>query len=213
MTGDQSESEFGAWGELTVAQRYQRSVGASAGEVAGRRGTVMEPYRLRLIFTDALIVVAVMALGLGISSRASSWAIDPLLAIYGTPIAIGSLWMAMLALRGSYDQRVIGLGTEEIRRVVSATLYTFAAVAGLGYLVRADISRAYAFVSLPLGLIVIIIARFQWRGWLYRQRAKNRYLHEMLVVGSGPACEELTARLQQDAYAGYRVASRRGAAG
>ena len=36
------------------------------------------------------------------------------------PFAIAVLWFALLALRGSYDQRIIGLGTEEIRRIVPA---------------------------------------------------------------------------------------------
>jgi exopolysaccharide biosynthesis polyprenyl glycosylphosphotransferase len=111
----------------------------------------------------------------------------------------------MLALRGSCDQRVIGLGAEEIRRVISGTLYTFAVVAGLSYLIRADISRAYAFVSLPLGLLLIVASRFMWRSWLYRQRGRNRFQASTIVVGSGPASEELLERLTRDSYAGYAV--------
>ena len=90
------------------------------------------------------------------------------------PFLITGAWFALLVLRGSYDQRIIGLGTEEVQRVVSATLITFALVAGLSYLLRADISRAYAFISLPLGLVLIAATRFVWRSWLYRARAKGR---------------------------------------
>jgi exopolysaccharide biosynthesis polyprenyl glycosylphosphotransferase len=146
-----------------------------------------------------------MAVGLLVSSRASQWAIDPTLAIYGTPVAIGLIWLLFLAMRGTYDQRIVGLGTEEIRRVVSATLYVFAVVAGLSYLVRADISRAYAFVSLPLGLVLITAMRFYWRGWLYRRRGNGEFVFRTVVVGAASARTELAARLQRDSYTGYEV--------
>jgi exopolysaccharide biosynthesis polyprenyl glycosylphosphotransferase len=197
------------WAGLSVVQRYQSSVGGlQDGSRRPDRSGVLAPYRARLIITDAAAVTAAFAIGLLVSSRASTWAIDPTLAIYGTPVAIALLWLAMLALRGSYDQRIIGLGTEEIRRVVSATLYTFAVVAGLSYLIRADISRAYAFVSLPLGLLLIVLGRFVWRGWLYRQRGRQAFQNATLIVGSGPASDELVDRLERDSYAGYRVAGR-----
>jgi exopolysaccharide biosynthesis polyprenyl glycosylphosphotransferase len=197
------------WSELSIVQRYRSSVGALPGDTGlpPRRG-VLAPFRRRLVATDAVVVAAVILGGLLISSRASTWAIDPALAIYGTPVAIGLLWLAMLALRGTYDQRTIGLGTEEIRRVVSATLYTFAVVAGLSFLIRADISRAYAFVSLPLGLLLIILGRFAWRSWLYRQRGHSAFQFSTVIVGSGGASDELVERLRRDAYAGYQVVGR-----
>jgi exopolysaccharide biosynthesis polyprenyl glycosylphosphotransferase len=167
-------------------------------------------YRSRLIATDAIVVAFAILIGLLISSRQSAWAIDPTLAIYGTPPAIGILWLALLALRGSYDQRIIGLGTEEIRRIVSATLLTFAVVAGISYLIRADISRAYAFVSLPLGLALLVADRFAWRGWLYRARRSGRFMHRTIVVGGESGAAELVHRLEHDAYAGYLVVGRHG---
>jgi exopolysaccharide biosynthesis polyprenyl glycosylphosphotransferase len=194
------------WAGLSAAQRYQSSFGGrtSAG-TDGRRIGVMHSFRRRLMTSDAVIVVAVMLFGLFMSSRASTWAIDPLFAVYSMPFVIAALWMGLLILRGSYDYRTIGLGTEEIRRVVSATLYTFAVVAGVSYLIRADISRAYAFVSLPLGLLLIVGERFAWRGWLYRRRARSEFMHRTLIVGGGAASEELADRLARDSYAGYLV--------
>lgn len=92
--------------------------------------------------------------------------------------------------------------------MVSATLYTFAVVAGISYLIRADISRAYAFVSLPVGLLLIVAVRFGWRGWLYRRRGRGQFQHRTVVVGSGPASEDLDNHLTRGAYAGYAVVAR-----
>ena len=195
------------WAGLTVRERYLSSVGGSAPR---RDTSVMAPFRARLIVTDIALVTTAMAVGLLVSSRQTSWMIDPLLAIYGTPLAIGVLWMAVLMLRGSYDQRFVGLGTDEIRRVVSATLYTFAVVAGVSYLIRADISRAYAFVSLPLGLFLIVSSRFIWRRWLYAQRRQGNYLASTVVVGEMGTAAALARKLGDDSYAGYQVVATMG---
>lgn len=195
------------WSRLSPAERFRTSIGDFEPQLPGsrERTEVMDPFRRRLFFSDLLTVSLALGLGLLVSSRATNWAIDPTLAIYGTPVGIGLVWIGFLAMRGTYDQRIVGLGTEEIRRVVSATLYTFAVVAGLSYLIRADISRAYAFVSLPVGLVLISAIRFYWRGWLYRQRGVGRFTFRTVVVGSDSARSALAERLDRDAYTGYQV--------
>ena len=156
--------------------------------------------------TDLLVILIAISVGLLLSSRQSAWLIDPVVAIYGAPIAISLVWWAMLFFQGSYDQRIIGLGPDEVRKVFSATLYTFALVAGVSYLVRADISRAYAYLSLPLGLVMIVMARFAWRRWLYRQRAEGRFLTGLIIIGTDVSAQSLSAK----AYVGYRVVAQVG---
>ena len=209
MGTEQGSSDPEKWNGLTAVQRYRRSVGGvTAYSTTTRPYSVLTPLRRRLIATDAAILVLVTLFGLVISARASTWAIDPRLAVYAMPPVITLLWLSLLALRGSYDRRVIGLGTEEVRRVISATLFTFAVVAGVSYLIRADISRAYAFVSLPLGAVLIVASRFLWRGWLYRRRARGDFMYRTVVVGAGPGVDELERRLSENSYAGYQVTAR-----
>ena len=190
---------------LSYQERYRSSVGGSDSVRTYDSDRVMSPFRNRLIVTDAIMIGIAIGVGLVISSRATEWAINPVLAIYGTPVAIGLVWLALLLFRGSYDRRIIGLGTEEVRRAVSATLVLFAVVAGLSYLIRADISRAYAFVSLPVGILLIGFSRFGWRQWLYRQRAAGRFLSKIVVIGSERTSQTLTNKLNQESYAGYQV--------
>lgn len=202
MSDDLRATAATEWAGLSVQERFRSSVG---GSFERRQASTMGPYRLRLILTDITMITIAMAVGLLVSSRQSAWLIDPVLAIYGTPVVIGLLWMAMLFLRGSYDQRNIGLGTDEIRRVFSGTLYTFAIVAGISYLIRADVSRAYAYVSLPLGLALIVLSHFVWRRWLCRQRYKGRFLARTLVVGNDASAKQLARKLSDDAFIGYVV--------
>ena len=190
---------------LNYQKQYQISVGGAHGSLKSNSERVMSPYRNRLIATDAVMIAVAIGIGLLISSRASEWAIDPALAIYGSPVAIGLLWIALLVVRGSYDRRLLGLGSEEVRRAVSATFALFAIVAGLSYLIRADISRAYAFISLPLGLLLIGFARFGWRQWLYRERKHGRFLSRIIVIGPQRTSKVLADKLNQESYAGFQV--------
>ena len=194
------------WSDLSFQERYRTAVGGvETSTETNRKFRVLRPFRRRLIITDLIMLLAATLVGLLLSARAVSSSLDPILAVYSMPFIITGAWFALLVLRGAYDQRIIGLGTEEVQRIVSATLITFALVAGLSYLLRADISRAYAFISLPLGLILIIAARFFWRGWLYRARAKGRFMSRTVVVGTGQVADELQEWLTDGSYAGYLV--------
>lgn len=64
------------------------------------------------------------------------------------------------------------------------------------------------FVALPLGLLLIVLVRFGWRRWLYRQRYTGRFLFRTVVVGSGTAAEGLSEKLDEEAYVGYQVCTR-----
>lgn len=204
---DTEISRSAAWEGLSVEERFRASVGGSQGTPGSAGHGVLASFRRRLIGSDVVTVLLALALGLGVSSRETAWSIHPLVAIYGTPVLIGAIWIAFLGLRGTYDERIVGLGTEEVRRVISATMWTFAVVAGTSYLIRADISRAYAFVSLPVGVIAIAAVRFAWRSWLYRARAHGRFMLTTIVIGSPDAAEQLVTKLTQDSYTGYTVAA------
>lgn len=206
VTEESTQGE--AWAGLSHEERFQISLGGSGDASEPDRTGVLAPLRKRLIATDATLIVISILVGLALSSRASSWAIDPAIAIYGVPPMIALLWLVLLGATGSYDQRIIGLGTEEIKRVISATMITFAFIAGVSYLIRADISRAYAFVSLPLGLVLIASGRFYWRGWLYRRRARGLFMNRTILIGTGPSSEDLLKRFQSDSYTGYSVVER-----
>lgn len=198
------------WSGLSVVQRYRSSFGGGSAERAAREQKPLAPLRRRIIASDLVVISLMTFLGILLSARASTWAVDPVIAVYSMPFLITLLWLGILAFRGAYDQRVLGIGTEEFRRVTAATVVTFSVVAGVSYLFRADISRAYAFVSLPLGLLLIVVMRFVLRGWLYRARRRGEYMHRTVVIGSETGAAELEARFAQDYFAGYEVVARYG---
>ena len=84
MNDNRQRPEDDAWAGLSVEQRYRTSVGGSSERTA-RPADIMGPFRNRLILSDIVVVTLAMLFGLLISSRQSTWSINPLLAIYGVP--------------------------------------------------------------------------------------------------------------------------------
>ncbi len=121
------------------------------------------------------------------------------LGLYST-LLVGS-WLAVLALTGAYDRRVLGNGSEEFKRVLSATLTVFAVIAGASYLARTDVSRALVLVALPSGLILVIAGRMRARAQLTRRRNSGVDVYRTLIVGEPDQVEPLVENL--DPQNGY----------
>ena len=137
-----AEEDQADWAGLSVVQRYRTSVGGESAYEGGQRTeSPLAPLRRRIIASDLAIIVAVILLGLLLSSRASTWAVDPVLAIYSIPLIIGLLWFGFLALRGAYDQRILGIGTEEVKRVTSATIFIDVRMAAFSSSVRSTMTK------------------------------------------------------------------------
>ncbi|MGI3781368.1 MAG: hypothetical protein ACRYG2_11395, partial [Janthinobacterium lividum] len=147
----------------------------------------IEAYRARLALGDLVVViVAVVAAQLvrfGLpgddvllqSSVVSYTAVSAVLV---------ALWALALSLFHSRESRIVGSGPEEYRRIAHASFALFGSVAILAYLLKLDLARGYLLVALPVGLVLLLLQRKAWRGWLHKQRAQRRYLSSVLVVGS-----------------------------
>lgn len=120
------------------------------------------------------------------------------------------LWLAALYARGCYDERHLGVGPEEFSRLVSATILLFALVAGVGYFLDSDVSRVYVFVSLPIGLALLVAERWVMRRFLYRDRQRGLWCYRTVVLGSEERAAELADELRADAYAGYEPVASHG---
>ena len=55
----------------------------------------------------------------------------------------------LLGLWGAYETRLIGVGSDEFRRVLNAGITLTAAVAILSYASKSEIARGYVVIALP----------------------------------------------------------------
>lgn len=115
------------------------------------------------------------------------------------------LWMAALSLVDSRDYRVIGAGTAEYVRVTRASFMLFGGIAIVAFLTRIDVARGFLLISLPLGVVLLIVVRWMWRQWLIAQRKMGGYSARVLLVGPAASVRPIAYELQRNRSAGYTV--------
>lgn len=167
-------------------------------------------YRLRLRLTDAAVVVgsAVVAYVLDATLLFGAPGHPGPLRSIAVPAMVAAVWIAALALRSSYDLRVVGRDHTEYLRIFGATWTSVSVLVLLAWLttfVEARDVLAQA-VALPLGLAGLIGSRYTWRQWVARTRRRGRgCMTPVLVVGHREQAERVIRRLNGSPQQGYVV--------
>jgi len=114
-------------------------------------------------------------------------------------------WIGALLVRGAYDTRILGVGSEEFKRVITASGAVFAAVAIVALAFKLDLSRGFVLITFVVGLILLLAVRWSLRAWLRNERRYGHFLHRTVVIGSGPRSEGIVDLLDRDPVAGFTV--------
>lgn len=118
-----------------------------------------------------------------------------------------AIWSGSLIVFDAYDRRIMGVGDDEYRRVIMASLSAFGAIAIVAFTFQVDIARGYLVIALPLGVIALCANRKIWRGWLARRRAEGDYLARVLLVGCSTDVSFMASALRSEPSAGFSVAA------
>jgi exopolysaccharide biosynthesis polyprenyl glycosylphosphotransferase len=189
------------------------------GETAGtrarpatrsRRGDVLAAYRLRCVLTDAVAVL--LSAGLAMLVRFHSLSLQGAsnysrTTYIGASLLLVVVWLVILAFRGAYDTRFLGVGSEELKRVASGTLFAFGSIASASYLLKASLSRGFVAIAIPVGLLLLMAGRRHTRHWLGRRRVAGEFLHRTVVVGTSEQRTALVATLDREPEAGFAAAA------
>jgi exopolysaccharide biosynthesis polyprenyl glycosylphosphotransferase len=121
-------------------------------------------------------------------------------------IGLIGVWLLSLRLMRCYDDRVLGYGADEYRRVGSASLRLAGVVAITGYIADVGVARGFLGISFILGTVGLLGARWGSRKWLHHARKRGLgWSHRVLVVGDPAHVNELVHQLRREPYAGYQV--------
>jgi exopolysaccharide biosynthesis polyprenyl glycosylphosphotransferase len=115
------------------------------------------------------------------------------------------LWVLALWLSGAYDDRFIGIGSDEFRKVLNAGVSLTAGLAILSYAVDTELSRAYLLLTMPVVTSADLTVRYALRKRLHRQRMLGWCMATVLAVGPEAAVAELAAELRRDTHHGLTV--------
>jgi len=114
-------------------------------------------------------------------------------------------WLATMSLNRAYEDRFLGGGSEEFRRVLNAAVRLTALVAVGSYATKAEVARAYLLIVFPVATILTLVGRAAARALLHRMRRAGRCQHRVLVVGAGESAAALVRLARRDPSAGWSV--------
>jgi exopolysaccharide biosynthesis polyprenyl glycosylphosphotransferase len=120
-------------------------------------------------------------------------------------LAMPVLWLAALELGGAYDDRFVGVGTDEFRRVMNAGVSLTAVVAIFSYAAKVDLARGFVVIALPCMTAFDLVGRFWIRKRLHRLRARGACMRKVVVVGYPDVISELAAVLRRETYHGLSI--------
>lgn len=171
-----------------------------------KRSDWEQRYTGYLRITDTLVVCAAVLLAQYVRFGSTPSA-DNIVSHYETAYSaiLILVWLGALAGLRTRSPKYVGTGIEEYRRVLAASFWTFGAVAIAELLMKLEVSRGYLAVALPVGIAALVLSRWQWRGYVYRQRRNGRYSTAVLAIGDRDEVANLADELTSSPDYGYRV--------
>jgi exopolysaccharide biosynthesis polyprenyl glycosylphosphotransferase len=187
---------------MTVVDRVLVDSAASAGH-RRERATSWPNWYVRVAFgVDFLSVLAAGFIAFIVRFGAPT--------AYSTRYVVVSaslpvLWMATLVMFRAHERRLIGVGSEEFRRVLQAGFTCTASLAILSYATKTELARGYVVLALPLATVLNLFGRFLLRKHLHRLRNAGTCMRRVVAVGHRGAVAELVRQLRRERYHGMDV--------
>jgi exopolysaccharide biosynthesis polyprenyl glycosylphosphotransferase len=101
---------------------------------------------------------------------------------------------------------VLGVGGDEYRRVVRASVYFWGLVSIVSYMTQFQLSRFLLAVAFMYGTFLLLLGRWTARKVLHRARRRSSdWSHRVLAVGGREEVDALVAELEREPYAGLKV--------
>ncbi len=122
-----------------------------------------------------------------------------------TEVVLVASGLALFQFQGLYLARVASSRTEEIRRIVGASVVLGIVQAVLLAAMSVEIQTRWLIAG-PLVLVVLLLwLRGGYRAWLSAARASGHHLRDVIVIGVNADALDLVAMLREHPEAGFRV--------
>ena len=165
----------------------------------------LKVYATRAVIWDVVAVITAAVIGFVLR-----WTIpynldlgDATYVLFALVVVVA--WITALFTLGAYDTRILGVGSEEFKRVVTASASVFALVAIVAFAFKLDLSRGFVLITFVAGLALILTVRWVLRAWLRNERRYGHFMHRTIVIGSGERQAEIVDLLDRDPIAGFTV--------
>jgi len=166
-----------------------------------RYPTVLHRYRrisVALAITDVLCLTLALTLSYLIRFGTSTLNASFLLVVAVAPF----IWVAVFHAYRLFTPRDLS-SLEEFRRIISAVCIGVFLLVMTSFWAKASFSRVWMGLILLFALVLELLARRVWRGYLARQTAAGRLALRTLIVGDNTEADELARALQAEAHLGF----------
>lgn len=159
--------------------------------------------RLRVVdaFVVTWAVVGAYVLRFGIESSPVSSEDAAAYSVFSVALIVA--WWIMLGAWNSRQNRILGAGADEYKRVAAASLWLFGLIAIFSYVFRLETARGYVGIALPIGLAGLLLARWLLRQHLSVDRQRGSSMSRLMLLGGPGAVAHLTNQLTRSKDAGY----------
>jgi len=175
-----------------------------------RRPDWERAYSLVLVGVDVLLIGVAGALGLALrfsDGSAGSLQLDGGRRVPYEVLVVGFVpaWVLLILVCRGYEARFVGTGSDEFKRIINASFVFTALIGTSAFLLQAQLSRGFVAITMPLGLLLLLLGRYAARKVLHRLRRGGRAQHLCIVVGTRAEAQALTDRITKESFAGMRV--------
>ncbi|GIH25370.1 exopolysaccharide biosynthesis polyprenyl glycosylphosphotransferase [Acrocarpospora phusangensis] len=171
-----------------------------------RRGTASPGWTVRYRVSAAVsdIICAFLAGAAAVLLRFGEVTpyVEPYVLLSGT---LPLLWVIVMGLNRVYEPRLIGVGSEEFRRIAQSGIAVIAAVAIAAYVTKTDVARGYVVLALPLMTILTLLGRYGLRRGLHRRRSRGGCMRRVVAVGHPEAVADLVRLFRRERYHGMDI--------
>ncbi|MCH6471082.1 sugar transferase [Sinomonas terrae] len=154
-------------------------------------------YAFYLRVADSAIVLAAVVAGLLFGGAGPRTAV--------ALVVIAVVWPVALGVYGSRDASVFGIGAEEYRRVVAASIELFAVLAIAALLLSDWLPARVLALVFGSGALGLLVVRWSSRRWLNAQRRSGLCLTPVVVVGEPEDVRYVVRRITASSAAPYNV--------
>ncbi|MEV7662432.1 sugar transferase [Paenarthrobacter sp. NPDC089316] len=120
-------------------------------------------------------------------------------------LILGMMWLAALEVYRTRDPKVLGVGPEEYKRVLSASIRVFGFLAIVAVVFRVESVSTYVLFSLPVGIVALTGSRWGFRKWLTREKSRGRCLTRAIVVGEPQDVRYVIKQINRKSGAPYDI--------
>jgi exopolysaccharide biosynthesis polyprenyl glycosylphosphotransferase len=161
----------------------------------------MLQYRFVLLAVDLVAIAGATAIGYQVRFGNQSPTLN-----YGA-LAVGLVlgWVVAMQNCGGYDIRHIATGPTEARILLRASAITASVLAIYSYATQTQVARGYVVVTIPVGVILLLLFRSLIRVFVTEQRRHGRWVHRILAVGTTESVAHLLEVTERAKGAGLQV--------